>query len=105
MTRMRRDANADLIDNTTGHLPALHYLGHDFVSDEIVYVAEGIEIHSWSTDATDLEGYLNGDVWFKIFLNVEIDGHVGKYIATLQQWGGRGTDDYPRQFRRMDSIR
>lgn len=105
MPRLRRDANADLIDNTRGHPSALHHLGHDFVSEEIVYLAEGIEIDPWNTDPTDLEGYVNGDVWFKIFLDIDIDGHVGKYVATMERWGCRGTTDYPRQLRHTNLIR
>ena len=72
----------------------MHKFTHNFVSDVIVYSVEGVESDVRQPDNMYAERYFSREIWFKVFLDIDTDGHFGKYIATVSSvgWGG-GLDD------------
>src|SRR5437879_900479 len=81
---MVHDANAAL-RQTVGK-PALDNFSYDFVSNEIVYVVEGTHRNNpCGPHSLASKHYLSGDMWFKIFLDLNSNGHSGKFLATINR--------------------
>ena len=102
---MGRDLNAAARLEPPRQAVATDSLTHDFVSDVVVYQVEGVEPHVRKPRNRYAERYLGGDIWFKVFLNVNTDGHFGKYIATITSSGPSRRLDDARDNRRAHLIR
>ncbi len=87
-----------------GTIPA-YQLAQDFISDEVVYVVQGVEVNLGKPRLPNAERYLNGDQWFKVFLHIHTDGHLGEYVATIVKLLPRRVLDDSGHGRHSDLIR
>lgn len=79
-------------------------LENDFVSDVVVYVVDGVQSSGGKVENLFAERYMNGDMWFKVLLNIDTDGHCGKYVARLASCGRRGRPDDARDFGELKPV-
>lgn len=91
MGTSKRDVNAagDYLE-ASRDTPPPHEFTHDFISDVVVYFVESVEADVGQANRFYPERYFNGDVWFKVLLHINTDGHFGKYVTTITSTGRGG---------------
>ena len=65
-------------------------LTNDFVSDVIVYRVERVESDLGKSRNAYAKRYLSRDIWFKVLLNIDTNGHCGNISPLSRPWGGAG---------------
>src|SRR3990172_3958573 len=89
------DANALETLQGSGGSSDAEELGHNFKSDVVVYGVERAKADLRRPQNVYVKRYLDRDIRFKVFLYINTDGHLGKYVATLTSATRRlrGLDD------------
>ena len=102
---MQSDVSAAAISNPPRRVSVPNSLTYDFVSDVVVYRVERVQSYLGKSRDAYAKRYLSRDIWFKVLLNINTNGHCGKYIATITSLGRGGRLDDARDSAHLHLIR